>query len=66
MWKNFSLFLALPCVAVMSVYNFLHMAQEAEHGHERPEFVAYDHLRIRNKVNFKEAIIQSVQTIMMT
>jgi len=32
----------------MSVYNFLHMAQQTEH--ERPDFVAYEHMRIRNKV----------------
>jgi len=47
LWKNMSLYLALPCVLVMSVYNFMHMAQEGEHA--QPEFIPYDHLRIRNK-----------------
>jgi hypothetical protein len=46
------LFLAIPSVVIMSVYNFMHMAKEAEHGGpERPEFIPYDHLRIRNKVH---------------
>lgn len=51
LWKQLSLFGALPCVVVMSVYNFMHMAQEAEHPHERPEFIPYDHLRLRTKVS---------------
>jgi len=49
LWKQLSLFGALPCVVIMSVYNFMHMAQEAEHPHERPEFIPYDHLRLRTK-----------------
>lgn len=54
MWKKFSIFLAVPCVVVMTAYNAMHMAKEAEHGHPQPEFVAYDHLRIRTKVSFRQ------------
>jgi len=46
LWKNLSLYMSIPCVVVMSVYNFMNMAS---HEIERPEFVPYEHLRIRNK-----------------
>lgn len=45
-----SLFVALPCVLVMSVNVGLHMKHEFECPPERPEFIPYEHLRIRNKV----------------
>jgi len=49
LWKNISLFGAVPCVLIMSIYNAMHMAEEAKHEPERPEFIAYDHLRLRTK-----------------
>ncbi|CAL8101271.1 unnamed protein product [Orchesella dallaii] len=49
LWKNISLFVALPCVVVMSVNVGLHMKHEFECPPPRPEFIPYEHLRIRNK-----------------
>ncbi|XP_021946249.1 cytochrome c oxidase subunit 6A1, mitochondrial isoform X2 [Folsomia candida] len=47
LWKKFSLFGAIPCVGILTFKTILDMKK---HGHdERPPFVAYDHLRIRNK-----------------
>jgi len=48
-WRNLSLFVAVPCVALMTVNVGLHMKHEWECPPERPEFIAYEHLRIRNK-----------------
>ncbi|XP_037368841.1 cytochrome c oxidase subunit 6A1, mitochondrial-like [Talpa occidentalis] len=46
MWKALTYFVALPGVAVSMLNVFL----KSKHGeHERPEFVAYPHLRIRAK-----------------
>lgn len=47
MWKALTFFVALPGVAV-SMLNVFLKSQHDEH--ERPEFVAYPHLRIRSKV----------------
>ena len=50
-WRNISLFVALPGMA-LTAYNSItkelaHMKHVEEHG--RVEFVAYSHLRLRNK-----------------
>ncbi|XP_044730213.1 cytochrome c oxidase subunit 6A2, mitochondrial [Chrysoperla carnea] len=45
MWKNMSLFLAFPAIAVCMVNVYLAHGQH----HERAEFVPYEHMRIRNK-----------------
>ncbi|XP_055986977.1 cytochrome c oxidase subunit 6A1, mitochondrial [Sorex fumeus] len=46
MWKALTYFVALPGVAVSMLNVFLKSQHEE---HERPEFVAYPHLRIRSK-----------------
>lgn len=47
MWKALTYFVALPGVGVSMLNVFL----KSHHGEEeRPEFVAYPHLRIRSKV----------------
>merc|ERR1712136_584167 len=47
MWKNISLFVALPAIGLTMVNAYL---GEMEHmSHPRPPFVAYEHLRIRTK-----------------
>ncbi|XP_033226021.1 cytochrome c oxidase subunit 6A1, mitochondrial-like [Belonocnema kinseyi] len=44
MWEKLSLFVAIPvCIITAANTYFNH------HEHERPEFIPYDHLRIRNK-----------------
>ncbi|XP_065761112.1 cytochrome c oxidase subunit 6A1, mitochondrial [Muntiacus reevesi] len=45
MWKALTYFVALPGVGVSMLNVFL----KSHHGEERPEFVAYPHLRIRSK-----------------
>ncbi|XP_037672973.1 cytochrome c oxidase subunit 6A1, mitochondrial [Choloepus didactylus] len=46
MWKALTYFVALPGVGV-SMLNCVLKSREEEH--ERPEFIAYPHLRIRSK-----------------
>uniref|UniRef100_A0ABI8A0V8 Cytochrome c oxidase polypeptide VIa n=1 Tax=Felis catus TaxID=9685 RepID=A0ABI8A0V8_FELCA len=49
MWKALTYFVALPGVGVSMLNVFL----KSHHGeHERPEFVAYPHLRIRSKMPY--------------
>ncbi|KAL9703737.1 hypothetical protein quinque_007255 [Culex quinquefasciatus] len=45
-WKQLSLFVALPAVA-LAMANAISSVTAEEH--ERPEFVPYEHLRIRTK-----------------
>ncbi|KAM6155187.1 cytochrome c oxidase subunit 6A1, mitochondrial [Rhynchocyon petersi] len=46
LWRALSFFVALPGVGVSMLNVFL----KSHHGeHEKPEFVAYPHLRIRSK-----------------
>ncbi|KDR23661.1 cytochrome c oxidase subunit 6A, mitochondrial [Zootermopsis nevadensis] len=47
LWKNLSFFVALPAVGLCMVHAYL--KHQEEHHHERPEFIPYEHLRIRNK-----------------
>lgn len=49
LWKKMSFFVALPAIALGMLNAYL--AHQEEH-HERPEFVAYDYLRVRTKVTF--------------
>lgn len=49
MWKNLSLFVALPAVGLCMVNAYLKHVEE--HHHARAEFIPYEHLRIRNKVS---------------
>ncbi|XP_040897855.1 cytochrome c oxidase subunit 6A, mitochondrial [Toxotes jaculatrix] len=44
-WKILSFLVALPGVGVC----MLNMYLKQQHGHERPEFVPYSHLRLRTK-----------------
>ncbi|XP_013777560.1 cytochrome c oxidase subunit 6A, mitochondrial-like [Limulus polyphemus] len=47
LWKILSFTVAIPGVAVCMANAYI---REKEHEHdERPEFIPYDHLRIRNK-----------------
>ena len=44
-WKMMSILVAFPAIVVGMFNAFIDMS------HEKPEFIAYEHLRIRNKVN---------------
>ncbi|CAH2265064.1 cytochrome c oxidase subunit 6A1, mitochondrial-like [Pararge aegeria] len=45
LWKNLSFFVAVPAIGLGMVNAYL----AHQEPHERPEFVAYDYLRIRTK-----------------
>ncbi|XP_067008695.2 cytochrome c oxidase subunit 6A, mitochondrial isoform X2 [Anabrus simplex] len=47
LWRNLSFFVAFPAVAVCMLNAYLKHQEESHH--ERPEFIPYEHLRIRNK-----------------
>ncbi|XP_043208415.1 cytochrome c oxidase subunit 6A, mitochondrial-like [Amphibalanus amphitrite] len=44
LWKRLSFLVALPAVGLCMANAYL-----SHHHHERPEFVAYEHLRLRTK-----------------
>ncbi|XP_012258957.1 cytochrome c oxidase subunit 6A2, mitochondrial-like [Athalia rosae] len=46
-WKNLSYFVAFPAIILCTVNTYL--VHEEEHKQPRPEFIPYDHLRIRTK-----------------
>ncbi|XP_011312015.1 cytochrome c oxidase subunit 6A1, mitochondrial [Fopius arisanus] len=48
MWKNLSLFVAIPTV-LLGLLNTYLMEKEEEKSTKRPDFKIYEHLRIRNK-----------------
>jgi hypothetical protein len=50
MWKNLTLFVALPVIVLAHINAFLPHADGHVEKH-RPDFVAYEYLRIRTKVN---------------
>lgn len=63
MWKALTYFVALPGVGV-SMLNVFLKSHQGEH--ERPEFIAYPHLRIRSKVrpcSFFECLFYSKYVI---
>ncbi|XP_058056781.1 cytochrome c oxidase subunit 6A2, mitochondrial-like [Anopheles bellator] len=47
-WKNLTFFVALQTIGLCFLNVYL-AHQEARGHHPRPEFVPYEHLRIRNK-----------------
>ena len=48
LWRNLTYFVALPAVVLVSINTYL--VEKEHHKHfKRPEFIAYDHLRIRTK-----------------
>ncbi|KYN45142.1 Cytochrome c oxidase subunit 6A1, mitochondrial [Trachymyrmex septentrionalis] len=47
MWKRLSYFVGFPVILLAMVNSYLN--HQAHHNDERPEFVAYPHLRIRTK-----------------
>lgn len=49
LWRNLSFFVAFPAVGLCMVNAYL--KHQEEHHHERPEFIPYEHLRLRNKVS---------------
>ena len=50
-WRYISLFIALPGICLTAYSSFLKEVAHHEHvkEHGRPEFVPYEHLRLRNK-----------------
>ncbi|XP_032675951.1 cytochrome c oxidase subunit 6A1, mitochondrial-like [Odontomachus brunneus] len=47
MWKRLSFFVGFPCIGLAMLNSYLN--HQAHHHDPRPEFIPYDHLRIRNK-----------------
>ncbi|EFN85469.1 Cytochrome c oxidase polypeptide 6A1, mitochondrial [Harpegnathos saltator] len=47
LWKRLSFFVAFPAIGLAMLNSYLN--HQAHHHDERPEFIPYDHLRIRNK-----------------
>lgn len=46
MWRNASFFVAFPAIALCGLNVYL---DHKNHPHEPPEFIKYEHLRIRTK-----------------
>jgi len=50
LWKNLTLFVALPAIAVCTANAWVHEKEHLAHPeHARPPFVAYEYLRRRTK-----------------
>jgi len=50
LWKNISMFVALPAVVITSIYAYMCEKEHMSHPeHTRPPFVAYEYLRRRTK-----------------
>ncbi|XP_059617371.1 cytochrome c oxidase subunit 6A2, mitochondrial-like [Phlebotomus argentipes] len=47
LWKRLSFFVAFPSVALCMLNAYL--GHQKDHGKPRPEFVPYEHMRIRTK-----------------
>ncbi|KAG7202107.1 hypothetical protein KM043_004776 [Ampulex compressa] len=45
-WRNIFFLVAIPCLGLSMLNSYLN---HQKHGHERPEFKPYAHLRIRRK-----------------
>ncbi|CAH0563736.1 unnamed protein product [Brassicogethes aeneus] len=45
-WKNLTFFVAFPSIILCAVNVYL---GHQSHGHEQPEFVKYDYMRVRTK-----------------
>jgi len=46
LWRKLSYVVAIPAVVVLTINTYL---QVTNHPHERPEFIPYEHMRIRTK-----------------
>ena len=47
LWKNLSLYVALPSCVLVGINTYLAEKEHREH-YKRPEFINYDHMRIIN------------------
>nr|BAN20335.1 cytochrome c oxidase, subunit VIA, putative [Riptortus pedestris] len=47
LWRNISIFCGVPSIALCTANAWL--AHQAHHHDERPEFIKYDYLAVRNK-----------------
>ncbi|XP_014274867.1 cytochrome c oxidase subunit 6A, mitochondrial [Halyomorpha halys] len=46
LWRNVSYFAGIPAVLLCMLNAYL---AHGSHGHDRPEFKKYEHMRVRNK-----------------
>ena len=60
MWAKVSMFVALPMITICAINAFKLEKAHREHieHHGRPPFIAYSHLRLRNKVGLYSCLIR--------